>query len=80
VKASQYESTQGDCSLLEMHDNIRQQMFALALRVGSLKLLFKQNPDVALEKLQEIEDILQTIHVNLNSIEIGLSQKRSDLL
>lgn len=54
---------------LNVHDSMQQHIFALAMQVGTLKLLLKRNPEAALETLQEIEQLVQLTQLDLNALK-----------
>ena len=48
-----------------VHDNIRQEIFALAMQVGALKMLIKQDVDAAQRCLGDIDHLLRLIQQDL---------------
>jgi len=65
--------------ILDTHDSIQQQIFALAMQVGVLKLLLKRDPDAALKSLHKIEYLLELVQLDLNSMRLGLKAEHSKL-
>lgn len=65
--------------IVDIHDNIQQQIFALAMQVGRLKLLVKRDPDAALESLHKIEHLLKLVQLDLHSMHLGLKAEHSRL-
>ncbi len=66
--------TREDHPLFDIHDNIQQQIFALALQVGVLKLLLKQDSDTALKSIQKIEHLVHLVQLDLKSMRSNLKQ------
>jgi len=70
---------------LDLHDSIQQQIFALTMQVGVLKLLLNQNSDAALKNLQKIEHSeaalksLQKIEHLAQLVQLDLNTLRSNL-
>jgi hypothetical protein len=69
--------TRENLLVIDIHDHIQQQMFALALQVGTLKLLLKRDPDAALKGLHKIEHLLELLQLDLNSMRLGLKVEHS---
>ncbi len=57
---------------LDLHDSIQQQIFALTMQVGVLKLLLDQNSDAALKSLQKIEHLVHLVQLDLKSMQSNL--------
>jgi signal transduction histidine kinase len=65
-----------DRLILDVHDSAQQQIFALSMQVGALKILLKRDQDAALKSLQTIENLVCLVQQDLTSIGYAL---RSDM-
>lgn len=53
---------------VDLHDSIQQHVFALALQIGTLKLLLPPDAEAALKNVQEIEHLVQRVQCDLSVI------------
>lgn len=56
-----------------LHDEVKQQVFALTMQIGTLKVLIKRDSDVALKRLEDIEHLLCLMQQDLTLISSALS-------
>lgn len=56
----------------DLHDSIQQDVFALTLQIGALKILITQNTDMAIKRLEDIEYLVCLIQQDLTSIADAL--------
>lgn len=54
-----------DYGMGDVHDNIRQEVFALAMQVGTLKTLIKRDVEAAQKCLGDIDHLLRLIQQDL---------------
>jgi two-component system, NarL family, sensor histidine kinase LiaS len=56
----------------DLHDSIQQEVFALALQIGALKILVSQKTDIAINRLEDIEYLVCLIQQDLALIADAL--------
>lgn len=54
--------------VLDLQDSIQQQIFALAMQVGVLKVLLKRNPEEAMKNVHKIEHLVHLVQADLKSM------------
>lgn len=68
--------TQENRLALDLQDSIQQQIFALAMQVGVLKLLLTRDLDAAMRNVHKIEHLMHLVQLDLNSLQLLLSQEQ----
>lgn len=61
--------------VVDLHDSIQQQVFALAMQVGTLKLLLPLDAEAARKNVQEIEHLVRRVQLDLSVIRQELYQE-----
>lgn len=80
MEKTRLEQPAPDHPVTDLHDSIQQQVFALAMHVGTLKLLLQQDAEAALRNVHEIEQLVQQVQIDLNMIRRELHQEHRSSL
>ncbi|HEY1350019.1 MAG TPA: histidine kinase dimerization/phosphoacceptor domain-containing protein [Ktedonobacteraceae bacterium] len=72
MEQTRLERPASSLPVVDLHDSIQQHVFALALQVGTLKLLLPSEAEAALKNIQEIEYLVQRVQCDLSVIRQAL--------
>jgi len=80
VEKTRLEQPADHHPVADLHDSIQQHVFALAMHVGTLKVLLQQDAEAALKNVHEVEHLVHQVQVDLNRIRHELHRERRSSL